>query len=763
MKINKVNYRIRIFMYFAFLVCIMITIIGIVTYFSITKIVERNYIKSNQNTVIQLKNSTEVLMQQIDTMIKPMCIDSGIEMLADRYEWLDYKDIFDIAGIFSKIIISNNYFKSIYVYYFNQNKVLDINNYLIKLQDLETVEQRTVLQNAKELYFKDTSSGEHRNVYYMKDVNGQNVLTVIMPVSLLAVKPRAILVATLKEHYLDILLDSIKINKDDSIAILDSEMNVLMSTSNSNILNKLEIPLYRKDSGTYKYTKNGVTYIASFLTSSKLNWSYVYIIPANEIHNEVAFIWRLMLLVFMMFLTIGVGSSIILSGSLYTPIRKLKALFYDDERNTVFKDDIHIMGRNIKGLMNRNRDMEILLKESIPVIKNSFLVSLLKNGCNDEDEMWGKLEHYNTSIKKGGLFGVCILGIDNYQTVIKKYMDKQMDILYIYQYETLLDTCRNKNICIETVKIDENQIAAILSVGIDGKEDASSLYSSILYEIHSRLRENMKITWTFGAGGVCKSISELYQSHTEACIAYEYRVILGGDRVITIDEVPRSGNSVVAIQKKLEKSIFNCLSQSDEETAMKHLEEYFRQAMKNIRNNNDVRYIFMHLLGEIMEYASGMSIDLDEMLKWSDLDYKDLQDIENISDAKMWFEKLLKSLYACISDMKKNKDSVIAKKILEYIERRCMCEDLSLDILSVEIRYSVPYLEKLFKNLKGMPIKEYITYKRIEEAKRLLENSRLKIKEIGEKVGYGNIHSFISIFKKHQNESPNEYRKRITI
>ena len=75
----------------------------------------------------------------------------------------------------------------------------------------------------------------------------------------------------------------------------------------------------------------------------------------------------------------------------------------------------------------------------------------------------------------------------------------------------------------------------------------------------------------------------------------------------------------------------------------------------------------------------------------------------------------------------------------------------------------MPYLEKLFKNFKGMPIKEYITYKRIEEAKKLLGNSRLKIKEIGEKVGYGNIHSFISIFKKHQNESPTEYRKRTTV
>ena len=222
-------------MYLAFLVCIMITIIGIVIYFNITKIVERNYIKSNQNTVIQLKNSTEVLMQQIGDMVKPVCIDSSIEMLADRYEWLDYKDIFDITKMISKIIISNNYFDSIYVYYFNQNKVLDLNNAIVKFKDLETVEQHTILQNAKELYFRNTSLGEHRYVYYMKDVKGQNVMAVIMPVSMSSIKPRAIMVATLKAHYLDILLDSIKINKNDSIAILDSEMNILMNTSNSNM------------------------------------------------------------------------------------------------------------------------------------------------------------------------------------------------------------------------------------------------------------------------------------------------------------------------------------------------------------------------------------------------------------------------------------------------------------------------------------------------------------------------------------------------
>ena len=83
-----------------------------------------------------------------------------------------------------------------------------------------------------------------------------------------------------------------------------------------------------------------------------------------------------------------------------------------------------------------------------------------------------------------------------------------------------------------------------------------------------------------------------------------------------------------------------------------------------------------------------------------------------------------------------------------------------MEQLSGEMGFSVSYISKMFKAYTGVPVKEYITQKRIALACELLLETKKKVWEIGEAVGYDQQRSFIEIFKKYKGMTPSEYRRQ---
>ncbi|MBI4979189.1 MAG: helix-turn-helix domain-containing protein [Spirochaetes bacterium] len=85
-------------------------------------------------------------------------------------------------------------------------------------------------------------------------------------------------------------------------------------------------------------------------------------------------------------------------------------------------------------------------------------------------------------------------------------------------------------------------------------------------------------------------------------------------------------------------------------------------------------------------------------------------------------------------------------------------EDLSLSSLAVRFRFSVPYLSTAFKKTFGISFKDYITGKRIEHAKFLLQSTSQPVTDIAFASGFVNLTTFERVFKKAAGKSPSDYR-----
>lgn len=95
--------------------------------------------------------------------------------------------------------------------------------------------------------------------------------------------------------------------------------------------------------------------------------------------------------------------------------------------------------------------------------------------------------------------------------------------------------------------------------------------------------------------------------------------------------------------------------------------------------------------------------------------------------------------------------------IVEYIDKNSHC-DITLQELAAVVHFSPSYISRVFHLKQGMTIKAYITQRRLENAKYLLEHSDLSIQEIASSCGFSTTPNFNWVFKLHVGFTPLEYR-----
>lgn len=90
-------------------------------------------------------------------------------------------------------------------------------------------------------------------------------------------------------------------------------------------------------------------------------------------------------------------------------------------------------------------------------------------------------------------------------------------------------------------------------------------------------------------------------------------------------------------------------------------------------------------------------------------------------------------------------------------------EELSLPFVAERFFISPYHLARIFKETTGFTFIEYLNSVRIKEAQRLLCESKSKVVDIAEKVGFGSIAHFGRVFKEVTGTSPLHYRKISTL
>ena len=108
---------------------------------------------------------------------------------------------------------------------------------------------------------------------------------------------------------------------------------------------------------------------------------------------------------------------------------------------------------------------------------------------------------------------------------------------------------------------------------------------------------------------------------------------------------------------------------------------------------------------------------------------------------------------------RKDYDAII-QSIKQYIGENYYQNWFGINSVATLFFFSIPHLNRIFKNATHITISEYIGNLRLEKAVELLEQTSLPVNKIAAKVGYSSDNYFIRIFKNKYKVTPTDYRRK---
>ena len=105
-----------------------------------------------------------------------------------------------------------------------------------------------------------------------------------------------------------------------------------------------------------------------------------------------------------------------------------------------------------------------------------------------------------------------------------------------------------------------------------------------------------------------------------------------------------------------------------------------------------------------------------------------------------------------------NKNQQKIRQAMDYIQEN-YDKDLNMAVVSNHISMNYSLFSQAFKQYTGKNFVNYLKELRIQEAKRLLAETDMRIIDISLAVGYENEKHFMKLFKAVCGVSPTEYRK----
>lgn len=142
---------------------------------------------------------------------------------------------------------------------------------------------------------------------------------------------------------------------------------------------------------------------------------------------------------------------------------------------------------------------------------------------------------------------------------------------------------------------------------------------------------------------------------------------------------------------------------------------------------------------------------------------------EMLSFLKVYLELFLSLLYNrlhgnlkginYIDSTHETRDSLIVSRMKDYLSEH-IHENITIEMLAKEFFLSATHAKRIFKQVTDRSIMSYFTELKIKEAKSLIKNSDLSLREISELLAYSSPAHFSDVFRRHTAQTPSEYRQK---
>ncbi len=319
--------------------------------------------------------------------------------------------------------------------------------------------------------------------------------------------------------------------------------------------------------------------------------------------------------------------------------------------------------------------------------------------------------------------------------------------------EQILQACRDRRpFSLSTSFLgstDAETIAVVLAGRIvEESPRARASFQELLQALNSQ--SFGRFTAAVGVGQPVKTLRELPESYEAARRAASLSFYRGPWTVLFAGAGSRDKLSPGA---ELFAGFQRALEDGDAGEAIGLLKQLTRRAAEQESSELDsVRDAYFRLL------LSAVEVAWSRKLAETTCFWQEIREQSSLAGLAEFVETNIRTMFA--GEAADTRPSRKIAEIRRYIRENYGQPELCLQSIADHSGLSRTYLSHLFKEVTGQNLNEYVTRLRVEQAKRLLLDPRLKSYEVASRVGYPDASYFSTIFRKHAGLSPSEYREK---
>jgi AraC-like DNA-binding protein len=575
--------------------------------------------------------------------------------------------------------------------------------------------------------------------------------------------PRANLVVLVEEAYLHSIIESTSFAaKGDQIAIVNSSLDLItgsiVETLDQDTLKTILAENETENLSGVHSSRAGS--LSVFSTRSNVtDWYYLVFTPSNQISKQAASIRNIVIWICAVLIIISFLLTWVISMNLYSPIREIVTTLQnapvDTQEPETKTDEMSYILNHVKYVMERNRSLDSSMKQVEPAFRDHYLRSLIlgiPNRMISDSDSGVRLDWPYTN------FAVAVVQISFTNEIVPaEYSRESITSDFLLYLEEVLNT--GEGMVGVLTYIGKTRMTIL--VNLQTEDTLGTLLREIEPQI-GRYSEKYRCSITLGIGGFCKTMSQINGSYEEALKALRSRKISGRYQILYFNKLGEAQTSKSTLNYPIEQErqlMYSVLAGNYDKVA-ETINNIIADNLFGETTYNHLITLFDQFIGtasKILNKDKSINFKLDEK---EFLHPHRFSKPENLAAMRQSVLGIYERMTQAFCRKKNEKGEDLKERLILYIQENYHALDLSLDSIAAEFGLNPKYVSRYFKEQTGTKYLDYLNMIRIKSAKELLvQNEKRKILEISKMVGFYNVNTFITAFKRTEGITPNTFRK----
>ncbi|WP_181592878.1 helix-turn-helix domain-containing protein [Paenibacillus sp. YN15] len=576
----------------------------------------------------------------------------------------------------------------------------------------------------------------------------------------------ATLAVELNEEQLRTSMSNIQTYNEGVIFIVGADGRLLSASGETGELGKVELALWSggSASGNISTHWGKEEMILSYVQSERTGFTYVYALPSRLYSEKVEYVRNITILTLALAVITGLALSIFMASRNYHPLRRLVRGVA--ERSKLNPQDLALVNEYayleeaIDQTLDSNKRMNQMLERQKKTIRSNSLVRLLKGRVEGSFPLEEALSGYGVRFWSGGI-AVLLFYLEDYSGFFRQ--DEQdegnkHDLVHLIVTNIVEELAGQEHQGWMT-EIDELLACVVNFREGTGQEEALESLKRLAEEAQRFIGSRFHIHLSISVSSVHSAVAKLPAAYQEALEAMEYRMLLGVQSIIWHDSI-RHQELAYAYSMEKEQILINYISAGDYHLAKETLDEIIDSNLSQPRISVDmIRCLMFDMCSTMMKAAIEANLERSELYKDNLQALQELMNRTTVSGMRERMTAFLGKVCGHVQERRKSNKSRLKEGTLAFIAEHFRDQTLSVSTISGHLGVHPSYLSRYFKEQTGDTLTDYINRYRLEQAKPLLLQDSILIKDISDSVGFYSISTFIRLFKKYEGLTPSAYRE----